>query len=74
MKHIYMDNLGVCTDEVWCGRVSLHVWQEDGSMAAGLLPNPAQPSPAWCCLVWGNPRHAEAEMAGRGGDTDILMC
>ena len=54
--------------------MSLHVWQEDGSMAAGLLPSPAQPGAAWCCLVWGNPRHAEAETAGRGGDTDILMC
>lgn len=42
MKHSYLNNLGV-SEEVWCARVSLHVWQEDGSTAAGLLPNPAQP-------------------------------
>ena len=70
MKHSYLNNLGV-SEEVWCARVSLHVWQEDGSTAAGLLPNPAQPSLAWCCLVRGNPRHAD----GRRGiqiHTDML--
>ena len=64
MKHSYLNNLGV-SEEVWCARVSLHVWQEDGSTAAGLLPSPAWPGAAWCGVT------RDTQMAGRAGGIQI---
>ena len=54
---VYQKRCGVPGCHYMCGR----------RMVARLLAScPAQPSLAWCCLVRGNPRHADGREGRRG--------